>query len=116
MDEILVGAELYCVAFVRDYVQFRFHCESEDAQLNAYALPTVMVNGTKYRFGDIGYRDALCGLIDQIVEAVFTREGKSISIMFKSSNELRIKLNNVASKPLVEYAQFNCGDVVQVWN
>jgi hypothetical protein len=116
IDELLIGAELYCVTFVRDYVQFGFHCESKDAGLSAYALPTVTVNGIEITYEDIGYRDALCGLIDQIVEDVLTEVHESIKILFKSSDELLIKPNDKERETLVEYAHFHCGDIIQVWN
>ncbi|MFC3800935.1 hypothetical protein [Cohnella sp. GCM10012308] len=116
IEAVLIGAELFCVTFVRDYVQFGFHCKSEDASLSAYTLPKVTVKGKQYAFADIGYRDALCGLINQTVEAVSIMAGISIKIKFKNSDELLIKLTDTEHKTLVEFAQFQCGDIVQVWN
>lgn len=115
LDKV-IGAVLYSVTFVRDYIQFGFHCETVDACLTAYALPSVTLNGVEYSYEAIGYRDALCGLIDQNVQEVHTGNDDSIKIMFEGNDELFIRPNDKEREILVEYAVFLCGDVFQVWN
>ena len=52
----LQGTQLGSVEFVRSYVQFHF----DGPTLNAYTLPSVLVNRSHLVPGDSGYRDALC--------------------------------------------------------
>jgi len=116
INKAIIRAELYSVAFVRDYVQFGFHCETNDAGLTAYSKPLVTLNGIQYSQEDTGYRDALCGLIDQVVEDVQTENDDSIKIMFIGNDELFIRPNDIEREILVEYAVFKCGNTFQVWN
>ncbi|QYR23196.1 hypothetical protein KZ483_09890 [Paenibacillus sp. sptzw28] len=61
IEDIFIGAEMHSVTFVRDYVQFGFHCDKNDACLTAYALASVTLNGVEYSKENVDYRDALCG-------------------------------------------------------
>ncbi|SDW08597.1 hypothetical protein [Paenibacillus sp. CF384] len=113
----IITAEMYSVTFVRDYVQFGFHCETDDACLTAWALPTVTMKGMKYRYGNIGYRDALCGLINQLVEVVLTGDEDLIKIIFEGKDELSIRPTDEEREILVEYAMFFYGNLlIEVWN
>jgi len=61
----LVEEPLSSVTFVQDYVQLDFGA----ARLTAYAWPSVEIGGVIFRFGDRGYRDALCAFIAHEVTA-----------------------------------------------
>lgn len=61
----LVEEPLGSVTFVQDYIQLDFG----DARLTAYAWPSVEIGGVTFRFGDRGYRDALCAFIAHQVTA-----------------------------------------------
>lgn len=74
----LVGLEVASVAFVRDYLELEF---GSGARLFCYAWPTVEVGGTTRFFGDVGYRDALCALIDQVV--LSTEEAVGIGLLVR---------------------------------
>jgi hypothetical protein len=62
----LVGCALSTVAFVRDYVEFRF----DGPILRSLAPPVVTVDGIHVEFPREGSRDALCELIGRLVEDV----------------------------------------------
>lgn len=63
----LLGEELSSVIFVGDYAQFDFN----GPRLTAFVWPHVASvdgpTGQQRRFGDEGYRDALCGFIGRTV-------------------------------------------------
>lgn len=63
---VLKNEELSAVAFVRDYVEFHF----DGMILRALAHPSLIVEGQRFDFPASGSRDALCGLIGQVVETV----------------------------------------------
>jgi hypothetical protein len=53
----MLGNRLSSVEFVvKDYVQLRF----DGPTLNAYAHPVITADGREFRWGEAGYRDALC--------------------------------------------------------
>ncbi len=62
--ESLIGRQLTEVAFVMDYVELRF----DGPILRALASPTVQREQTDWKIPDPGARDALCGLIGNLVE------------------------------------------------
>jgi hypothetical protein len=63
--ERLVEEPLQSVVFVMDYLQLDFG----DARFTAYVWPTVTISEATLRFGDPGYRDALCAFITHTVIA-----------------------------------------------
>src|SRR5215468_8546154 len=75
--EALVGEELGSVVFVMDYLQLDF----VNARLTAYVWPTVTVGDVSRRFGDPGYRDALCALITH--EVIETEESASAGLVVR---------------------------------
>jgi hypothetical protein len=60
----LVGGELSSVTFVQDYVQPDFNGPG----MTAYTMPTVTYGSESLKFGQPGYRDALCAQIGRKVE------------------------------------------------
>lgn len=64
----LLGERLSSVEFVlNDYVQLRF----DGPTFNAYSHPVVTVAGRTFRWGETGYRDALCERILAVVRAAW---------------------------------------------
>ena len=88
----LVGAELYEVIFVMDYLQIGFQGDGEhNWRLNLYCWPAVETPaGPSLTFGTVGYRDALCGLIT--VEVAHTRESAHEGLLIGlGEHTLRLK-------------------------
>jgi hypothetical protein len=114
--EKLISAELYSVTFVRDYIQFSFHCDKNDACLTAHSLPSVTLNDVDYSFETNGYRDALCSLINQIVKDIKMQDNDSINVIFEGDDVLSICPTQRERETLVEFAVFHYDDIWQVWN
>jgi hypothetical protein len=77
----LAGEELSSVIFVRDYAQFDFN----GPRLSTYVWPLVEAAGPvahERRFGDQGYRDALCELIGRTVTEVCDSPDNGVVIRF----------------------------------
>lgn len=91
--KILEKSELSSVVFIRDYVQFVFEDEQNNARLSSITLPIVIVNGLKYKDTSDGWRNALCSLINKLVKTASVEEGKSIRITFEDGEILEISLN-----------------------
>lgn len=82
----LVGEELEAVTFVRDHVQLQFLRHL----LKCLTWPLVDAVGQPLAFGDRGYRDALCGLIDHRVTAVRDDDESGLVLEF-GGRSLRIR-------------------------
>lgn len=80
----LVGARLFSVQFVHDYVQLRFEGLGEDMPvLNCVAMPTVeTAQGHVFSDGDLGYADALRALIPNLVQRTHEASGTGLRIEF----------------------------------
>lgn len=62
----LIAEDLSSVIFVGDYAQFDFN----GPRLSTFVWPRVEAAGNEWRYGDQGYRDALCGLIGRTLTSV----------------------------------------------
>ncbi len=85
-------SELSSVVFIRDYVQFVFECEKEDVILSAFTSPSTMIRNHIYYIQTSGWRDALCTLINKVVETAFAEERNAIKITFEDGDSLEISL------------------------
>lgn len=75
----LIGEELGSVVFVRDYVQLVF----DGPYLSLYVWPVVTTaDGRTSRFGDEGYRDALCGFIGLAPTSIVVDRERGIELVF----------------------------------
>jgi hypothetical protein len=83
----LVEEELGSVVFVMDYVQLDFSA----ARLTAYVWPTVTIGDASLRFGDRGYRDALCAFITH--EVLSTEESTELGLV------IRFGLGEIVTNP-----------------
>jgi hypothetical protein len=79
----LVGLRLYSVEFVMDYVQLRFDGDGVSAGpvvLNSYVWPQVDYRGRSWSEPDLGYADALRGLIPGTVRATEEATGTGLRV------------------------------------
>src|SRR5215212_2716829 len=83
----LVEEELGSVVFVMDYVQLDFSA----ARFTAYMWPTVTIGDATLRFGDRGYRDALCAFIAH--EVLSTEESSEVGLV------IRFGLDEIGTNP-----------------
>jgi hypothetical protein len=74
----LVEEPLSSVVFVMDYVQLDFN----GSRFSAYVWPTATIGVTELRFGDEGYRDALCAFISHEVTATEESADVGLAIHF----------------------------------
>jgi hypothetical protein len=88
------GARLSSVQFVLDYLILGF---DEKGALTTLVWPEVAEGGGALTFGMSGYRDALCGLITQVVDDVEVLDDETILINFRGKGQLRIRLRSYKS-------------------
>lgn len=98
---LLVGEPLSAVCFVMDYVEFHF----DGRILRSLANPTVDRSGISIMFGQLGARDALCGLIADTVTQVRLEDEIRIEVHFHSGAVLKIPIDE-ASRHQGEAAHF----------
>jgi hypothetical protein len=87
---IVLGEELSAVTFVADYVQLWF----DGPCLSAYSLPIVSVGGMSYRWGEPGYRDALCGCIGKRVASTEYTEKERIRLDLSDGSSILMSLRS----------------------
>lgn len=97
----LVGAELNTVAFVMDYVEFKFNGPT----LRALTNPIIEKGELRLQFPEPGSRDALCALIGSEVVAVTIRDEDRIELVFGDERRLRVPLDR-ESRAGVEAAHY----------
>lgn len=79
----LAGFRLFSVQFVMDYVQLRFDGPSQDMPvLNCDVMPDVERRGNTITNGQVGYADALRGLIPGVVRRTREETGVGLRIEF----------------------------------
>jgi len=88
------GEALNSVTFVQDYLQLDF----DGPRFTFFQWPEVFLEaGSKlpegsYAFGDPGYRDVLCSLIEAEVESTSAEEGVALEIKFDNGAIVRVSL------------------------
>ena len=78
---VLVGEQLSAVVFVQNYLQLDF----DGKRLTYHRWPVVTIVGSSHRFGEPGYRDALCALIAHIVTAT-SESDERVEIRFDEAS------------------------------
>jgi len=107
----LVGARLSSVQFVLDYLILGFE---PNGALTTLVWPEIVNDGITWRFGLPGYRDQLCSLITNIVDAVEIDCEETITIIFRGEWLLVIRLQ--LCKRSGERAIFKApGHILYVW-
>lgn len=91
----LAGSQLVAVTFVKDYVQLVFEGPqaSHDHHLNVYNPTRVQAGGISFRWGEAGYRDALCACIDAHVSCLH-HEPEQITLEFSNGTIFTISLRD----------------------
>ena len=87
----LVGARLTSVQFVMDYLILGF---DERGALTTLVWPEVRLSGGRLRFGDAGYRDALCSLIPQTTIRVEFDEQETLRCDFDGEASMFIEFGS----------------------
>lgn len=83
----VVGEQLSSVTFVQNYVQLDF----DGRRLTINEWPSVETGGEIVRFGEDGYRDALCSLIAKLVASVHVGD-EAIILSFVGGESIRVDL------------------------
>ena len=87
LREYIVGAELTCVYFVRDYVQLAFEGEYPST-LTLLTDPTIFSGGTAFAWSDLAHHGALCQQIDHIVTAASIVPDEMLELIFDNDARL----------------------------
>lgn len=108
----LVGEELGSVVFVRDYVQFDF----DGPRLTLLVWPSLVAEGEAIVMGEPGYRDALCGLIDQKVVATAENRDQGLGVDFGSAGlVIKPDLAEVVGPEIATLSGITDQPVWEVW-
>jgi len=84
----LEGSQLSSVEFVMDYVQLRF----DGPTLTVYNQPAVRTEHETIKWGDVRFRNALCGLIAHIVSSTDVRRREAAEIVFDNGSVFIVPL------------------------
>jgi hypothetical protein len=89
----LAGSQLVAVTFVKDYLQLVLEGPqaSHSHHLNLYNPSRVQAGDTSFRWGEAGYRDALCACIDAHVSRAAS-EAEQIVLEFSNGTIFTISL------------------------
>ncbi len=89
----LAGSQLVAVTFVKDYLQLQLEGPqtSHFHHLNVYNPSRVQADDTSFRWGEAGYRDALCACIDAHVSRAAS-EPEQIVLEFRNGTTFTISL------------------------
>ncbi|HEY1389364.1 MAG TPA: hypothetical protein VGF38_12545 [Ktedonobacterales bacterium] len=87
------GSQLVAVTFVKDYLQLALEGPqaSHSHHLNVYNPSRVQAGDTSFRWGEVGYRDALCTCIDAHVSRAAS-EAEQIVLEFNTGTIFAISL------------------------
>lgn len=88
----LENAEVCSVIFIRDYLQFYFEGEQNNATLTLYSMPISVVNGQYFDSSILGYRDCLCSFINHQVRTLEIKSGQYLKITFDHGDKLEVSL------------------------
>jgi hypothetical protein len=88
LRDIFAREWLNSVVFVMDYVQFTFNGPT----LTAVVAPTIEISGCVLRWGDPGFRDALCDQIAHSVVEANVWKGDNVELTFDTGAIMRISL------------------------
>src|SRR5262249_47362778 len=90
LRDVFAKESLSSVVFVMDYVQFVFNGPT----LTAFVNPNIEVAGHRLRWGDPGYRDALCDqIMHRVIEANVWKD-EDLELRFDTGAILRVSLRD----------------------
>jgi hypothetical protein len=90
----LKGEEISTVAFVRDYVEFRF----DGPILHCFADPKIKIRETVFQFPETGSRDALCSVIGSTIGKISLQAGLSCDLEVSDGSRITIPLDSEHQK------------------
>ena len=109
--ESIEGIALSAVVFVQDYLQFQF----DSATVTINIFPTVKIGETSYFSGDAEYRNQLCSLIGEVVQAVYDEDDSFLTIKMINNSQITISRElNVMNLPELVVFESQKGAIV-VW-
>src|ERR1044071_6496619 len=82
------GRQLSAVVFVHDYLQLQF----DGTTVTQTRWPVVHIKGKEFRHGTAGYRDALCEMIQKVVDTVDVDAARRVKISFDDGSTLTTPL------------------------
>jgi len=86
----IIGARLSSVQFVLNYLILGF---DEKGALTSLVWPEVMHADHTLKFGDPGYRDRLCELIEKVVTGASMDSADTITIQLGDDDRLKLPLS-----------------------
>lgn len=110
----LENSEVCSVIFIRDYLQFYFEGEQNNATLTFYSLPVTVIKGEYIQNGTIGYRDSLCSFIEHLVKGFIIEKGKRLKITFDNDDWLEVSLES-DSLSCHEAAMLRVENQIAIW-
>lgn len=102
LKDRIVGEELNAIHFVMDYLQVFFNHK----WFNFYIWPSLNVNNDIYEFGQIDYRNKLCGFIGKTVSDVYILEGDLLIIEFEKGDRIQLNIDSNNPEIVAEIAIF----------
>lgn len=113
--ESIVNSEVSSVIFIRDYIQITLEDEEKTSILTTYRLPIVAINKVIYNSETLGYRDALCSLINMSVKGISIADKQSINLFFDGDREIVLSVSLNENDDLPEIAMLASGKEITVW-
>ena len=98
--QVIVGAQLSAVTFVRDYVQLHF----DGPRLTAFSHPVVRLGAQTFHWDEPCFREALCGRIAQKVTHARVVYHDGVYVHFADSSTIKISLKD---------EDYICGEAVK---
>ena len=93
--QAIVGVRLTSVQFVLNYLILGF---DQKGALTTLVWPILVGPDRELRYGDGGYRDRLCELIERIVKRVEVSSEETIAISFDDGSEIHMPLRTYAAR------------------
>lgn len=87
----LVGARLTSVQFILNYLIIGF---DERGALTTLVWPATIDGDNVFRFGDGGYRDKICSLIEAVAMSITVAEDETVLINFHNSVRMQLPLGS----------------------
>jgi hypothetical protein len=102
LEDRIKGEELTAIQFVMDYIQIFFNHKG----FSCYIWPSLNVNNQLFEFGNIDYRNKLCGFIGKTVNEVYLIPEDLLIIEFEKGDRIEININPNNPEIISEIAIF----------
>ena len=113
-SQLLVGAELYAVEFIRDYLRLHFHTPQVDATLTVLTIATMADDASDAAERSTDPR-AMIRAIGATVRAAAIQPGKLIELGLEDGRAIRVSLANDDLRGGFEAARLDAGERWWVW-